>query len=93
MTARPNRTPLPQGWEPVQHELAPVRVFDAEVAVRLTVRRSADGAWRGQLHFGPPEGPTRETAEIFCADSEADFWRAVRALGEHHLRALYLSLT
>ena len=92
MTARPNRTPLPQDREPVQHELAPVRVHETDIAVRLTVRRSADGAWRGQLHFRPPDGPDRGTAEIFCADSEADFWRAVHALGEHHLRALYLSL-
>ena len=92
MTARPNWTPLPQDWEPVQHELAPLRIEESDIAVRLTVRHSADGAWRGQLRFTPPKGPERETAEIFCADSEADFWRAVRALGEHHLRALYLSL-
>jgi hypothetical protein len=92
MTARPDRTSLAQEWDPVQHELPPVRIHNADIAVRLTVRRSADGAWRGHLSFSPPGGPVRDTAEIFCADSEAEFWRAVRALGGHHLRALYLSL-
>ena len=92
MTARPNRSSLSQDWEPVQHELEPVRVQQAEVAVRLTVRHTADGTWRGSLRFTRPDLPDRETAEIFCAESEVELWRAVRTLGEHHLRALYLSL-
>jgi hypothetical protein len=92
MTARPNRTSLPQDREPVQHELDPLRILESLVAIHLTVRRSTDGAWRGRLRFATPEAPDRETAEIFCADSEEELWRSVRSLGRHYLRALYLSL-
>jgi hypothetical protein len=92
MTARPDRTSLPRALEATHHELEPVRVHGRLVGVRLTVRHAADGAWRGHLRFSAPGALDRETAEIFCADSEADLWRAVRSLGEHHLHALYQSL-
>lgn len=93
MTAQPNRTRLPQEREQVQHELPPVRVQDVLVGLCLTLRHTEDGAWRGRLRFIPPDGAERETAEIFCAGSESELWRAVHTLGDHHLRALYLSLT
>jgi hypothetical protein len=44
------------------------------------------------LRFIDPELVARETAEIFCAESEPELWESVRSLPEHHLRALYLSL-
>lgn len=88
--ARPS---LPDPAEPVLHDLQPVRFDGALVAVRLAVRRSEDGIWRGRLHFLPSVGdPERATAEIFCATSEQDLWQAVRDLREHHLRDLFRSL-
>jgi len=92
MAAQPGRTPLPQEWEQVEHELPPLRVAAEPVGVRLALRRAADGAWRGRLRFLDPGGRERETADIFCAPSESELWRSVRSLGEHNLRALYLSL-
>ena len=92
MRARPDPTWRPAEEESVEHELEPVRIADQLVNLQLTVRHAADGAWRGRLRFHSPGTPDRETAEIFCATSEADLWQSVRALGTHHLRALYLSL-
>lgn len=92
MTAQPNRNRLPQEWERIQHELPPLRVQDALVGVCLILRYAPDGAWRGRLRFITPGAADRETAEIFCAPSEAELWRAVHTFGDHHLRALYQSL-
>jgi hypothetical protein len=87
------RSILPDPSEPVLHDLQPLRHGGAFVAVRLAVRRSEDGIWRGRLHFVPTEDDLeRLTAEIFCATSEQDLWQAVRDLREHHLRDLYRSL-
>jgi hypothetical protein len=86
---RPN---LPDPAEPVLHDLEPVRYDGEIVAVRLAVRRSEDGIWRGRLQFAPVDAPELVTAEIFCATSEQDLWQAVRDLREHHLRDLYRSL-
>ena len=86
------RSNLPDPSEPVLHDLVPVRFDGAMVAVRLAVRRSEDGIWRGRLQFAPAGEPERVTAEIFCATSEQDLWQAVRDLREHHLRDLYRSL-
>jgi len=45
------------------------------------------------LRFADPDSTReRETAEIFCAESEADLWESVRELRDHHLRDLYRSL-
>ncbi|MEK7668084.1 MAG: hypothetical protein AAB409_05500 [Gemmatimonadota bacterium] len=87
------RSNLPDPSEPVLHDLQPVRYDGVIVAVRLAVRRSEDGIWRGRLQFVPAGGdPERSTAEIFCATSEQDLWQAVRDLREHHLRDLFRSL-
>jgi hypothetical protein len=84
----------PDPSEPVLHDLAPLRVDGAEVAVRIAVRRSEDGLWRGRLHFaGPGNDVDRVTAGIFCAISEPELWQALRDLREHHLRDLYRSLS
>ena len=92
MTAQPGRIPGPQEGEPVEHALDPLPIGTRTVGVRLLLRRAPDGAWRGRLRFVSPGGREPETADIFCAASESELWRAVRALGTHHLRALYLSL-
>lgn len=93
MPVAQSRSNLPDPSEPILHELEPVRYEGATVAVRLAVRRSEDGIWRGRLHFAPSSGdPERATAEIFCATSEQDLWQAVRDLREHHLRDLLRSL-
>ena len=86
------RPSLPDPAEPVLHDLQPVRYDGEMVAVRLAVRRSEDGIWRGRLQFAPAGEPEQVTAEIFCATSEQDLWQAVRDLREHHLRDLYRSL-
>jgi hypothetical protein len=92
MTARPDRTSPPHPREPVQHELPPLRLPDGPVGVELTVRRAPDGSWRGLLRFTTPDAPDRTTAEIFRADAESELWDSVRTLGDHYLRALYISL-
>ncbi len=92
MPAPQMRSSLPDPSEPVLHDLQPVRYDGAMVTVRLAVRRSEDGIWRGRLQFAPAGEPELVTAEIFCATSEQDLWQAVRDLREHHLRDLYRSL-
>lgn len=87
------RSSVPDPNEPVLHDLAPIRYEGIAIEVRLGVRRSEDGIWRGRLHFVAGGGDTeRVTAEIFCATTEQDLWQAVRDLREHHLRDLYRSL-
>lgn len=92
MPAQPARNLAP-AVTPVLHELAPLRFDGHDVAVRLAVRRSDDGSWRGRIHFGAEDTEAeRTTAEIFCAGSEQDLWQSVRDLRDHHLRDLYRSL-
>ena len=89
------RTPARDPREPVSHLLDPLRVGDAEIAVSLTVRLAEDGAWRGRLSFMDAREPNsiRDTAEIFCAQSEDELWSGVQRLREHHFRDLYRSLS
>ena len=92
MPAQPARSAA-SAQTPVVHELPSVRFDGNDVPVRLAVRRSEDGAWRGRLHFGAEDTEAeRATAEIFCAVSEQDLWESVRDLRDHHLRDLYRSL-
>ena len=93
MTAQPHRSYTPDPQEPVLYELAPLRLTDQSITLQLSVRRSEDGAWRGRLRFIDPSSRESETAEIFCGVSEGELWQSVRGLGQHHLRALYQSLT
>ena len=92
MTAQPHRSTAPAPRDPVVHELPPLRLTSQQIAVQLSVRRDDDGDWRARLLFVEPGAPTRETADIFRATSEAELWQSVRGLPDHHLRALYLSL-
>lgn len=92
MTARPYRFGAPVAREPVLHEHPPLRFPDRLIVIHLSLRCDDEGMWRGRLLFTEPEGGTRETAEIFCSPSEAEFWEAVRTLPSYQLRALYLSL-
>jgi len=79
--------------EAVVHDLPPIRFDGQLIAIRLQVRRSEDGIFRGRVLFGAPDTEAeRSTAEIFCATSEPDLWQAVRDLRDHHLRDLYRSL-
>jgi hypothetical protein len=79
--------------EPVQHELDPFRSSGLLVQLSLILRRTEDGAWRGRLRFVDAESSReRETAEIFCAESEGELWASVRDLRDHHIRDLYRSL-
>lgn len=77
----------------VVHDLPPIRFDGQPIDIRVSVRRTEDGIWRGRVLFGA-EGTEaeRSTAEIFCATSEPDLWQAVRDLRDHHLRDLYRSL-
>lgn len=95
MPVQPARQPQREPREPTLHELPPFRFEGLTIEVRAAVLRADDGVWRGKLHFvGGAEGPDaiRETAEIFCAASEAELWQSVRGLGTHHIRDLYRSL-
>jgi hypothetical protein len=92
MTAQPYRPTAPLFRDPVLHELPPLRLSDQSITIHLSVRRDDDGAWRARLRFINPQLRAHDTAEIFCAGSEAELWQSVRSLHEHHLRALYLSL-
>lgn len=93
MPVQPARSRAPDPHEPVSHELPPVRFEGQYVPVRLTIRRSEDGMWRGRLYFGVTDTEDeRATAEIFCAPSEQELWESVRDLRDHHLRDLYRSL-
>jgi len=79
--------------DPIIHELSPIKVDGHEVVVRMTVRRTEDGAWRGRMIFIDPESEREsQTAEIFCGASEKELWESVGHLREHHLRDLFRSL-
>ncbi|HEU4829747.1 MAG TPA: hypothetical protein VFT04_11195 [Gemmatimonadales bacterium] len=89
------RTPARDPREPVSHLLDPLRIADREITVSLTVRLAEDGAWRGRLSFVETAEPlaARETAEIFCGDTEDELWQGVQRLREHHFRDLFRSLS
>src|SRR5581483_2347435 len=77
----------------VVHELPAIRFDGQLIAVRLLIRRTDDGVFRGRVMYGAPDTEAeRSTAEIFCATSEQDLWQSVRDLRDHHLRDLYRSL-
>ncbi|HET7791502.1 MAG TPA: hypothetical protein VFK78_11975 [Gemmatimonadales bacterium] len=93
MPAQPARYQVSDPHAAVHHDLPALRFEGQDVAVRLSLRRSEDGTWRGKVLFGAPDTEAeRSTAEIFCAASEQDLWQAVRDLRDHHLRDLYRSL-
>ena len=90
----PNVRPMaPEPSEPQLHDLPPVQFEGKLVAIKLAVRRSEDGIWRGRLHFLAEGESERVTAEIFCATTEQDLWMAVRDLRDHNMRDLFRSLT
>jgi hypothetical protein len=93
MPAQPARYQAALGHDAVVHDLPPIRFDGQTIDIRLSVRRTEDGVWRGHILFGA-EGTEaeRSTAEIFCATSEPDLWQSVRDLRDHHLRDLYRSL-
>jgi hypothetical protein len=77
----------------VVHDLPAIRFDGQLIAVRLVIRRTEDGVFRGRMLYGAPDTEAeRSTAEIFCAASEQDLWQSVRDLRDHHLRDLYRSL-
>jgi len=93
MPAQPARYNPADSSEAVVHDLPPIRFDGQLIAIRLQVRRTDDGVWRGRILFGAPDTEAeRSTAEIFCATSEQDLWQSVRDLRDHHLRDLYRSL-
>lgn len=93
MPGTPVRYGAPDPSEPSIHELPPLRYEGQLIPVRVSVRRSEDGIWRGRLLFGADEtGSVPATAEIFCAGTEQDLWESVQGLREHHLRDLYRSI-
>lgn len=91
MSGNPVRYGLPNPTDPVIHDLPPFTYEGLLIPIQLEVRRCDDGAWRGRLVFGSEEVP-RSTAEIFCANTEADLWECVHDLRDHHLRDLYRSV-
>src|SRR2546430_13196353 len=90
MPAQPARFNAPDSGDSVVHDLPPIRFDGQLIPIRLQVRRSEDGVWRGRGLFGAADTQAeRATAEIFCASSEPDLWQAGRDPRGHHLRALY----
>ena len=89
------RSPARDPREPISHLLDPLQVAGREVIVSLTLRLAEDGAWRGRLSFMETSEPlpARETAEIFCGDTEDELWQGVQRLREHHFRDLFRSLS
>src|SRR5260370_32314392 len=93
MPGQPARYNAPDSPEAVVHDLPPIRFDGQLIAIRLQVRRSEDGIWRGRVLFGAPgTDAERSTAEIFCATSEPDLCQAARVLPAPHLRDLFRSL-
>ena len=92
MPAQPARSSN-SDQQDVVHELPAIRFDGQLIAVRLVIRRTEDGVFRGRMMYGAPDTEAeRSTAEIFCATSEQDLWQSVRDLRDHHLRDLYRSL-
>lgn len=88
------RMPARDPREPFSHELQPLQLAGRMVGVTLAVRLADDGAWRGRLRFTGEDDPgERETAEIFCGETEDELWQSVQRLREHHFRDLFRSLT
>ena len=77
---------------PIERDFPPLLAAGVDIPVRVIARLSEDGMWRGRLIFAPGLGEI-STAEILCARTEPDLWAFARALGPHHLRGLYQSLT
>ena len=67
MPAQPARY-TPAATDTVVHDLPPIRFDGQPIDIRLSLRRSEDGIWRGRILFGA-EGTEaeRSSAEIFCA--------------------------
>ena len=93
MPAQPARYAPAAATDTVVQDLPPIRFDGQPIDIRLLLRRTEDGIWRGRIMFGA-EGTEmeRSSAEIFCASSEQDLWQSVRDLRDHHLRDLYRSL-
>ena len=93
MPVQPARYSSPDSNEAVVHDLPAIRFDGQLIPIRLMVRRTEDGIWRGRVLFGAADTEAeRSTAEIFCATSDKDLWQSVRDLRDHHLRDLYRSL-
>jgi hypothetical protein len=93
MPAQPARYNFAEERPAVVHDLPPIKFEGQSVTIRVSVRRTEDGTWRGRVLFGAPDTEhERATAEIFCAGTEPDLWQSVRDLRDHHLRDLYRSL-
>lgn len=93
MPANPARYGVPTPTDPSVHDLPPIRFAAELIAIRVEVRRTEDGTWRGRLLFGAPSADAPlATGDIFCGASENDLWESVRDLRDHHFRDLYRSL-
>jgi hypothetical protein len=93
MPANPVRYGVANPAEPTVHDLPPIRFAASLVPVRVEIRRSEDGTWRGRLLFGAVgDESVVSTGEILYGATDADFWESVRDLRDHHLRDLYRSL-
>lgn len=92
MPLQPARKVIQDPPPPIEREFPPLRVAGVDISVRVIARLSEDGMWRGRLVFTHDVGDI-PTAEILCARTEPDLWAFARALGPHHLRGLYQSLT
>src|SRR5437763_13756140 len=90
MPAQPARFNAPDSGDAVVHDLPPIRFDGQLIPIRLQVRRSEDGVWRGRVLFGAADTEAeRAPAEIFCAPSEPALSHAVRGPRGHHPPALY----
>jgi hypothetical protein len=76
----------------IERDFPPIRSAGIDIAVRVTARLAPDGVWRGRILFYAPELECA-TAEILCGATESDLWGSARALGPHHFRVLFESLT
>src|SRR5207253_6078460 len=94
MPGQPARYNAPDSPEAVVHDLPPIRFDGQLIAIRLQVRRSEDGIWRGRVLFGAADTEgERSTAEIFCATSEPDLWQSVRDRKSTRLNSSHVAIS
>src|SRR5437879_13876542 len=83
MPAQPARYTPAAATDTVVHDLPPIRFDGQPIDIRLSLRRTEDGFWRGRILFGA-EGTEaeRSSAETFCAGTEPERGQAGRDLRE-----------
>jgi len=65
MSAQPARYTPAAATDTVVHDLPPIRFDGQPIEIRLSLRRTEDGIWRGRIMFGA-EGTEMERSSATC---------------------------